>query len=232
MSMDAAAVSGWAKKFGELCRRVETCFGRKDLRRRASGVCPRFAGSPGSQEHVAVGGVSRRRDATRFAAALGPGGLERRHRSRRAGRLCPLEHLLARDEPGLLVVDETGFLKKGLKSAGNASMRSSPTKPSANGSGTASAMARKARDSTHHPLDARDGLPRHHPNRSGRRREGGHDTKKGEGLIPLSAPEVRRLFLAVLTATEHDLPRLLDWSTWRRRHQATARNCHYQARAP
>ncbi len=37
MSMDAAAVSGWAEKFVQLCRRVATCFGRKDLRRRAEG---------------------------------------------------------------------------------------------------------------------------------------------------------------------------------------------------
>jgi len=39
-------------------------------------------------------------------------------------------------------------------------------------------------------------------------------------------------FLSVMTATQPGRPRpasdQLHWSRWRRRHQATARNCHHQ----
>jgi hypothetical protein len=48
--------------------------------------------------------------------------------------------------------------------------------------------------------------------------------------IPLTRNEIRRLFtglsrhLAALAAQLH-------WSRWRRRHQATARACHYRRRA-
>jgi SRSO17 transposase len=50
------------------------------------------------------------------------------------------------------------------------------------------------------------------------------------GLIPLTVNEFRRLFDALLLATRHTLTALLDWSTWRRRHQARARASHYRRR--
>ena len=53
-----------------------------------------------------------------------------------------------------------------------------------------------------------------------------------DGLIPLSVPEIRHLFVTVLTASPAELPRILDWSIWHRRHQAVARYCPYKARAP
>ena len=117
MSMDAAAVSGWAEKFGELCRRVATCFGRKDLRRRAEGYV-----------HGLLGRVDRK-NMWQLAEYLGdetPHGLQRLldRAVWSADDVRDLlvgyarEHLLADDEPGVLVVDETGFLKKGVKSAG------------------------------------------------------------------------------------------------------------------
>ena len=49
-------------------------------------------------------------------------------------------------------------------------------------------------------------------------------------LIPLTRHEIRRLFTGLL----QQLPApgmQLDWSRWRRRHQATARACHYRRRA-
>src|ERR1700749_5115627 len=49
-------------------------------------------------------------------------------------------------------------------------------------------------------------------------------------LIPLTRHEIRRL----LTGLSRQLPTpaaQLHWSRWRRRHQATARNCHYRRRA-
>ena len=50
------------------------------------------------------------------------------------------------------------------------------------------------------------------------------------GLIELTVNEFRRLFDALLLASRHSLATLLAWSTWRRRHQATARQCHYRRR--
>ena len=51
----------------------------------------------------------------------------------------------------------------------------------------------------------------------------------GHELIPLTRNEIRRLFTGLLS---HPQPaqEQLHWSHWRRRHQATARTCHYQRR--
>jgi SRSO17 transposase len=49
-------------------------------------------------------------------------------------------------------------------------------------------------------------------------------------LIPLTRNEIRRLFTGL--NQQPSAPRLqLHWSRWRRRHQATARTCHYRRRA-
>jgi hypothetical protein len=50
------------------------------------------------------------------------------------------------------------------------------------------------------------------------------------GLIQLTVNEFRRLFDALLLGTKHTIDTLLHWSTWRRRHQARARDCHYRRR--
>jgi SRSO17 transposase len=50
------------------------------------------------------------------------------------------------------------------------------------------------------------------------------------GLIPLTLNEIRRLLIRLLAPTQ-TLTHLLQWSLWRRRHQATARDCHYRRRA-
>ncbi len=49
-------------------------------------------------------------------------------------------------------------------------------------------------------------------------------------LIPLTTPEVRRLLLALAEPDERFRFRL-DWSHWRRRHQATAKQWHIARRA-
>jgi hypothetical protein len=51
-----------------------------------------------------------------------------------------------------------------------------------------------------------------------------------EQLIPLTRHEIRRL-LADLSRQLAAPAAQLHWSRWRRRHQATARNCHYRRRA-
>lgn len=52
-----------------------------------------------------------------------------------------------------------------------------------------------------------------------------------KGLIPLTLNEIRRLIIRLLTHPANDLNHLLQWSLWRRRHQAAARDCHYRRRA-
>lgn len=48
--------------------------------------------------------------------------------------------------------------------------------------------------------------------------------------IDLTTPEIRHLLGALLNPPSTSPPRLLHWSTWRRRHQATARRSHYRRR--
>jgi hypothetical protein len=50
------------------------------------------------------------------------------------------------------------------------------------------------------------------------------------GLIELTVNEFRHLFDALLLAAKHTIDTLLAWSTWRRRHQPRARDCHYRHR--
>jgi SRSO17 transposase len=50
------------------------------------------------------------------------------------------------------------------------------------------------------------------------------------GLIELTVNEFRRLFDALLLSDRRTMTSLLAWSTWRRRHQAQARECHYRSR--
>ncbi len=61
----------------------------------------------------------------------------------------------------------------------------------------------------------------------------GRDGGKGgadPGLIPLTVPEVRRLVLAMAGPDDRRSFRL-DWSRWRRAHQAVAARCHAARRA-
>ncbi len=51
------------------------------------------------------------------------------------------------------------------------------------------------------------------------------------GLIPLTRNEIRRLFSVLIRAISRpvtDIAHRLQWSQWRRRHQARARACHYR----
>ncbi|MEY9988297.1 hypothetical protein ABIE67_000329 [Streptomyces sp. V4I8] len=80
----------------------------------------------------------------------------------------------------------------------------------------------------HHPGHARPRLPRRHGRRGGK---GGRRIGSGD-LAPLTVAEIRRLLatgrptLTRLRRTRH----ALNWSRWRRRHQANARRCHYRRR--
>jgi hypothetical protein len=50
-------------------------------------------------------------------------------------------------------------------------------------------------------------------------------------MIALTVNEFRRLFDALHLRQNPTIEGLLAWSAWRRRHQATARACHYRRRA-
>ncbi|WIG57557.1 MAG: hypothetical protein OJF49_000302 [Ktedonobacterales bacterium] len=49
-------------------------------------------------------------------------------------------------------------------------------------------------------------------------------------LLPLTVPEIRRLLYGLAAAADPLATAVLAWSHWRRRHQATARRCHYKRR--
>jgi hypothetical protein len=49
-------------------------------------------------------------------------------------------------------------------------------------------------------------------------------------LIRLSSPEVRRLLVRLLWIHLPEAETVIEWSRWRRAHQAYARRCHYRKR--
>jgi SRSO17 transposase len=51
------------------------------------------------------------------------------------------------------------------------------------------------------------------------------------GLIPFTVNEIRRLFDALVNGATATPEHILSWSIWRRKHQATARACHYRRRS-
>ena len=118
MGMDAGVVWGWDQRFEALWGRIGTCFRRRDLRQRAVAYVRGLLGPV------------KRKNSWQLAEHLGdatPHGIQRllgraswdadavRDEVIRYAR----EHLLAPgDEGGVLIVDETGFLKKGEKSVG------------------------------------------------------------------------------------------------------------------
>lgn len=117
MSMDATTIQGWSSHFDQLINQIATCFCRSDLRRRAAAYVRGLLGpvqrKNGWQlaEHVGDAtphGVQRLLDRARWDADQVRDELVRYAR----------EHLLTERDPGVLIVDETGFLKKGVKSAG------------------------------------------------------------------------------------------------------------------
>lgn len=51
-----------------------------------------------------------------------------------------------------------------------------------------------------------------------------------EELLPLTVPEVRRLLWQLVWSSLPAVEHVLNWSNWRRRHQARAKRSHYQRR--
>ena len=124
-----------------------------------------------------------------------------------------VEHL--GDVHGVLVVDETGFLKKGEKPVGVQRQYS----------GTAGRI-----ENCQDADDAGAGVSGGDPaSGDGTWRKGGC-YGAAEELIPITVPEVRWL-LTRLVWTGSQVPEfILYWSWWRRLHQARAQRCHYKRR--
>jgi SRSO17 transposase len=55
-----------------------------------------------------------------------------------------------------------------------------------------------------------------------------HAQPQPAGLIPLTRNEIAHLAAALIIQPAGDTSHQLQWSTWRRHHQHTARTCHYQ----
>lgn len=115
--MDAQAVRSWSKRFDALAKEIGPCFQRQDLRAQATGY---LRGLLGRVE---------RKNSWQLAEHLGrekPYGIQRLLGRARwdADALrnelirYASQHLIGPGDPGVLIVDETGFLKKGDKSAG------------------------------------------------------------------------------------------------------------------
>ena len=110
-----AEVEGWADQFERLCERIGPRFARPEVRRRAAGFLRGL-----------LGRVDRKNgwQLAEHAGETTPDGMQRLLTTSRWDsdalrddvRAYVTEHL--GDPGGVLVVDETGFLKKGAKSAG------------------------------------------------------------------------------------------------------------------
>jgi SRSO17 transposase len=57
------------------------------------------------------------------------------------------------------------------------------------------------------------------------------NTPAPQGLIPFTLNEIRRLFDKLILARTATEDTIWAWSLWRRKHQATARTCHYRRRS-
>ena len=117
MGMDATTVARWEERFEQLTDAIGPCFKRQDLRRQASAYLQGL-----------LGRVERKNSwqLSEYLGRAGPYGLQRllgrarwdAERSRDVLLAYARRHLLSENEAGVLVIDETGFLKKGRKSVG------------------------------------------------------------------------------------------------------------------
>jgi SRSO17 transposase len=119
-----AEVEGWAAQFERLCERIGPRFARPEVRRRAAAFLRGL-----------LGDVERKNgwQLAEYAGETTPDGMQRLLTTARwdadAVRDDVRGYVVERlgDPGGVLVVDETGFLKKGGKSAGcNASIPAPP----------------------------------------------------------------------------------------------------------
>jgi SRSO17 transposase len=117
MGMDAATVARWEERFEQLTDAIGPCFKRQDLRGQAIGYVQGL-----------LGRVQRKNSwqLSEYLGRAGPYGIQRllgraswdADQARDVLLAYARRHLLCENEAGVLVIDETGFLKKGRKSVG------------------------------------------------------------------------------------------------------------------
>jgi hypothetical protein len=49
--------------------------------------------------------------------------------------------------------------------------------------------------------------------------------------VPLSVPEIRRLFWRLVLTVKQTIEHIVAWSAWRRWHQGVAKYSHYKRRS-
>lgn len=121
--LESHAVNGWSERLGELVERLSPRFARKDLRSRAEAYLRGLLGS------------ADRKNSWQLADAMGvatPHGFQRLLGRARWDADAVRDDLVdyvaehLGEDDGVLILDETGFLKKGDKSAGVARQYSGP----------------------------------------------------------------------------------------------------------
>jgi len=124
MGTDAGTVRSWDDRFEAMVEQVGPCFGRRDLRRQASGYVKGLLGRVERKNGWQLSEYLGREKPYGVQRLLGRASWDA-DSVRDELRRYAAEHLLAEGEGGgeacrggVLVVDETGFLKKGTKSAG------------------------------------------------------------------------------------------------------------------
>lgn len=115
--MDAGTVRGWSKRFGELANRVGPCFARHDLRSQATGYLRGLLGPVERKNSWQLSEHLGREKPYGIQRLLGRASWEADDVRDELLRYAA-EHLVGPRDPGVLIVDETGFLKKGDKSVG------------------------------------------------------------------------------------------------------------------
>jgi SRSO17 transposase len=236
-------------------------------------IGPRFTRSEPRErvrEYVAglVSGLERKNSwwIAEHAGERGPDGTQRLLRKARFVIDAIRDHLaefvaerLGADD-GVLILDETGFVKKGQASVGVARQYSGTAGRIENSQ--IAVFAAYASSKGHALVDRELYLPKDWTEDPARceiagvpaeRIEAGTVTKprlaqamieraQTLGLpfrwvtagprqgIPLTVPELRRLVYALLLAPQRDSGRTLAWSRWRRRKQHQARQSHYRKR--
>lgn len=115
--MDAKQVRDWAVQFDQLTQQISGCFARSDLRRRAVAYLRGLLGPvqcKNSWQLAEHAGDDTPHGFQRLLSRASWDADDLRDEVTRYAK----EHLLAEGEAGVLIIDETGFLKKGVKSAG------------------------------------------------------------------------------------------------------------------
>ena len=115
--MDAGTVRGWSKRFDELAARVGPFFGRHDLRSQAAGYLRGLLGTVDRKNSWQLSEHLGRQKPYGIQRLLGRARWDANEVRDELLRYAS-QHLVESDDPGVLIVDETGFLKKGDKSVG------------------------------------------------------------------------------------------------------------------